>query len=297
MDVAVLLERAVAVRKKLSTTTVPPPYEADALAFPSSYLKGNKDGSEDDQQQQRRHRRGFCNWLIPGKLMIGQYPGQTPEIGGPSAAEVQAHVRSVVQKARVDTFCCLQSEVPCQSDDAAWEAAGGEIFLDPITRRQFPGPFTHYAPLAVQAFQELRDNSETEMGTATGNQYNEKQLELKPTFLHAPIEDLSVPNSQPLLRLLSELLSIMGDDNNHGGVVYLHCWGGRGRAGLVGACLLSLIWPDMTANVILEDCVQRAYETRDGAAEMPPGLSRSPQTETQREFVRTFVGQVHVFTG
>ena len=71
----------------------------------------------------------------------------------------------------------------------------------------------------------------------------------------------------------------------------MHCWGGRGRAGLVGACLLSLIWPRAEADEIL-GLVQSAYDTRAGAALMPAPLQQSPQTEGQRRFVRDFVRAV-----
>ena len=43
-----------------------------------------------------------------------------------------------------------------------------------------------------------------------------------------------------------------------GSALYLHCWGGRGRAGLVGACLLSLLRPELDGAAVL-DTVQRAY--------------------------------------
>merc|ERR1711982_174406 len=56
--------------------------------------------------------RGFCNWLIPGTLMVGQYPGKTPETNGPSQKECEMHLRTMVNHAGVSLFCCLQSEVP-----------------------------------------------------------------------------------------------------------------------------------------------------------------------------------------
>lgn len=42
--------------------------------------------------------------------------------------------------------------------------------------------------------------------------------------------------------------------------VYLHCWGGRGRAGTIGACFLGLAY-GLQAKEALER-VQRAYDTR-----------------------------------
>lgn len=42
--------------------------------------------------------------------------------------------------------------------------------------------------------------------------------------------------------------------------VYAHCWGGRGRAGTLGACLLARIY-GMPADEALQR-VQRAFDTR-----------------------------------
>ena len=76
-----------------------------------------------------------------------------------------------------------------------------------------------------------------------------------------------------------------------GQAVYVHCWGGRGRAGLVGACLLSLLRPELDAESVLQ-CVQTAYDTRAGASAMPGALKRSPQTDAQRQYVKSFVNSV-----
>ena len=82
-------------------------------------------------------------------------------------------------------------------------------------------------------------------------------------YLHCAIEDLSVPRMAELLSLLDQLLSHY---EQGGQAVYVHCWGGRGRAGLVGACLLALLHPGLDAAAVL-DAVQRAYDSRSGAGE------------------------------
>ena len=91
-----------------------------------------------------------------------------------------------------------------------------------------------------------------------------------------------------LLALLDQLLAHY---EQGGQAVYVHCWGGRGRAGVVGACLLSLLQPGFDAPAVLE-AVQSAYDSRSGAGAMPSPLKRSPQTEGQRSFVRSFVSAV-----
>ena len=63
--------------------------------------------------------------------------------------------------------------------------------------------------------------------------------------------------------------------------LYVHCWGGRGRAGTVGAALLALLY-GMSADEALER-VQRAFDTRGD------DNRRSPETEEQRAYVRRFI--------
>ena len=59
----------------------------------------------------------------------------------------------------------------------------------------------------------------------------------------------------------------------------------------MGACLLALLRPGLDAPAVLE-AVQGAYDSRSGAGAMPSPLKRSPQTERQRGFVRSFVSAV-----
>jgi len=107
-----------------------------------------------------------------------------------------------------------------------------------------------------------------------------------PSFLHAPMIDLNTPSSESLLSLLSKILHTMNTEGSS--AVYIHCWGGRGRAGLVGACLVSLIFPELDGKKCL-DWVQKGYDTRDGAKLMPLPLRKSPQTASQRNFVFDFI--------
>lgn len=258
-----LLHKAARVRATLPKNL--PSFDSDDLFFPSAYKKKVKNG--------RSHVRGFCNWLLPGRLMVGQYPGQTPEPDGPTSNEVEEYLSTLVNDAGVNLFCSLQSELPPQDDYEAWNQVGGKIHLpDPRDRRTFPSHFSHYAPTV----------------SAVSNNGNTDRVQ----YLHWPIDDLSIPeDSQSLQGLLGEILTTMVDtdvDGDLGRLVYLHCWGGRGRAGLTAACLVSLLYPELEASRILE-WIQVGYDSRLGAEQMPWGLSRSPQTESQRKFVQDFV--------
>jgi hypothetical protein len=257
--ISYLAKRARKVREKLyGDDASRPPFVLDPSQL--SYSLSTYDMKTDDEIRSQKKKnvvqRGFCNWIIPNKIMIGQYPGMTPETNGPTSNECQLHIQNMVQDAKVTLFCCLQTEVPSQDSDFGWNkgTCGHEVYLEPESlRREFPRPFTRYGPLA-QSFVE-------------------SQL----TFLHHPIEDLSVPTSNDsLLSLLSKLIQHL-EINNHP-MIYLHCWGGRGRAGLVGCCLASLFFPELSSTEIL-DWIQSGYDMRSGAESMHDGLKKSPQTE------------------
>lgn len=104
-----------------------------------------------------------------------------------------------------------------------------------------------------------------------------KRIELN--FLHSPIVDLSVPDADKLRLLLAQLAERI----EAGETLYVHCWGGRGRAGTVGACLLAQLY-GILADEALER-VQRSFDTRKDEGRP------SPETDEQREFVRRFVAE------
>jgi hypothetical protein len=212
-------------------------------------------------------QRGWANWLIEHRLMVGQYPHCQPAVPGPDQADAEAHLELVIS-AGVDCFVCLQAELPPQQDASAWPE-GGVPLANEQDRARWPAPFVRYAPTS--------DAIALAKGRARGNAY-----------LHCPIVDLSTPRMPELLTVLDGLLAHY---EGGGQAAYVHCWGGRGRAGLVSACLLALVRPDLDAPAILE-AVQAAYDTRTGAEAMPAALKRSPQTEPQRKFVRSFVSAV-----
>ena len=244
-DSGSLVRRAAALRRK----DVADFAAAADFAFDSLYTKGDE-------------RRGWSNWLLKERLMLGQYPHCQPAEPGPSAADAQAHLRRVLS-AGVDCFVSLQDELPPQ--DAAWPPEGVRL-TDPAARDSWPAPFVNYAADANQIASELGVDPVT--------------------YLHVPIVDLSVPRSvDPLFVLLDQILAHY---EGGGGSVYIHCWGGRGRAGLVGGCLLALFREELDADAVLST-VQAAYDSRVGAAGMPSQLKRSPQTEAQRRFVRSIV--------
>mmetsp|Transcript_45453 Transcript_45453/g.110527 ORF Transcript_45453/g.110527 Transcript_45453/m.110527 type:complete len:342 (-) Transcript_45453:3417-4442(-) len=280
----------------------PPSMPSQAELFvSSSYIKtkrkrSNRSGgvggviSSSRNANNKNLRRGFCNWIIPGVLMVGQYPGQTPEIDGPTPEDVELHIKTLVanndgsDKIGITLFCSLQTELPPQNDDKSWKKLNGKVYLEDDYNGSFPYWFSHYKPIVHDATAFAGGGGGGGPAANTVNNHVNKNINII-EFLHHPIEDLSVPqDSSSLHSLLLELLTAIIDDRT----IYIHCWGGRGRAGLTASCLLSLIYPELDADSILK-WVQTGYDSRLGSSNMPRALSQSPQTESQRHFVRDFV--------
>lgn len=96
-------------------------------------------------------------------------------------------------------------------------------------------------------------------------------------FYHFPIVDLNIPDTSVLRAALAELQQLL----LRGRRVYLHCWGGRGRAGTIASTLLMQAY-ELEAAEALER-VQRSFSTRCDSVPL------SPETEEQRALVRAFV--------
>lgn len=68
--------------------------------------------------------------------------------------------------------------------------------------------------------------------------------------------------------------------------MYLHCWGGRGRTGLIAACLLGALYGDMDAEQALAR-VQCYYDLRQPLGrDFSAARKLSPETEEQKNQVR-----------
>lgn len=159
---------------------------------------------------------------------------------------------------------CMQKELPPQ-DSGNWPE-DGRLYLAEPGRSKFPNPFVRYRDDALEVFS--RDVN----------------------FVHYPVQDLSTPDCPESFNdLLGDLLDRIGQQDAR---LYVHCWGGRGRAGIVGACLLALLRPELDAQEVLR-ITQTAYDTRPGARTLTGSFARSPQTEEQRAFVADFVTNLH----
>ncbi len=96
------------------------------------------------------------------------------------------------------------------------------------------------------------------------------------TYCHSPIPDVSIPRSrQDMITILNSI----DHATANGHVVYVHCWGGVGRTGMVIGCYL--VRHGMTGEEALAD-VHQLWHTTDKSRTRPS----SPETPAQQEWVR-----------
>ena len=114
----------------------------------------------------------------------------------------------------------------------------------------------------------------------------EAKPEPAPAFITFPIDDLQPASSLQYLATIVEELATRVRNRE---VLYIHCFAGRGRTGLVAACLLGELYEGVTADEALER-VAAYYRLRAGfgvaASRAADGMS--PETEAQRQQVRDF---------
>jgi len=92
-----------------------------------------------------------------------------------------------------------------------------------------------------------------------------------------PIRDFSIPSSETMTAILDAIDKTI----NGGRCVYVHCWGGVGRTGMVVGCYL--VRHGMPNDQALAR-VDQLYKTRPANFRHP----RSPETDEQVEFVRNW---------
>jgi len=102
-----------------------------------------------------------------------------------------------------------------------------------------------------------------EMGKAFG---------LNLTCQRFPIKDLNVPSPPDMNRILNDIDSSLSRDRP----VFVHCWGGRGRTGVVVGCYL------VRAGLSGQEALRKIKDLRQFE---PTGHRPSPETTDQRGLV------------
>jgi protein-tyrosine phosphatase len=98
--------------------------------------------------------------------------------------------------------------------------------------------------------------------------------EVNVNYHRIAIRDFSIPSAEKMTAILD---TIDGAINN-GGCVYVHCWGGVGRTGMVVGCYLVRHGYTNTQAVALVD---RLFKTRPSSSIHP----RSPENDEQVDFI------------
>lgn len=213
----------------------------------------------------------YANWLVPGVLMAGRYPFVEPSrctsrtVGEEQLERIISH--------GIKTFVSLQGEIPHQKDMPLKGVDGFQGYKAPATL--IAAALSD--PPTVEEMNGLRTPYLDKFLPPKKNAPKESRRIIELDFLHYPIVDLSVPTMGQLDGLVDCVIErIQGGD-----VLYLHCWGGRGRAGTVGACVLGKMY-GLSGEEALER-VQRAFDTRND------GGRKSPETGEQHDLVMKYL--------
>mmetsp|Transcript_27430 Transcript_27430/g.46688 ORF Transcript_27430/g.46688 Transcript_27430/m.46688 type:complete len:265 (+) Transcript_27430:202-996(+) len=192
-----------------------------------------------------------AHWVIPGMLMQGGRPQDADEIG------------NIVKEAKCTTFVCLQAECVPETDSALLDDGGVQDWKDD------PMDLPTYGEEVRALFQK------------------EKNID-GPTFLHYGIRDMSTAKS---MEGLTRVVSNLANRIRLGETIYLHCWGGKGRAGLVATCLLLELYPEsLDASSALEYIGELCQlRNMDGDEDVHYA---SPETEEQRAQVQEYYRRV-----
>lgn len=153
------------------------------------------------------------NWVIPGRLMVGAYPGE--------ALDDMEHMRTLrsLLALGIATFVCLQEEYVHRAN----------ISEEDWKRGRFCRPYIFDALALCKEERFAGQNS----------QYPRPE-EL--TLLHVPIRDFDCSNDEVVIQLARVLIWRL----KRGEKIYVHCWGGHGRTGTITAVILGLLY-DLTA--------------------------------------------------
>lgn len=210
------------------------------------------DESNDDYIRRSYSFTNTAHWVIPGILMQG---------GRPTTA---TQIKKIVRNTNCETFVCLQAECIPEQNSILLHDGGVDDWK--------------YNPLMLPAYGN-------ELIHAMNETYSPSP---SPVFLHYGIRDMSTVKSMDGLMCL---VSILANRIKAGETIYLHCYGGKGRAGLVAACLLGELYNDLDAESALEYinslCQLRNMKGQEDGEEDVMSYS-SPETQEQKRQVVEF---------
>mmetsp|Transcript_13996 Transcript_13996/g.17687 ORF Transcript_13996/g.17687 Transcript_13996/m.17687 type:complete len:227 (-) Transcript_13996:200-880(-) len=189
-----------------------------------------------------------ANWIVPRTVMVGESPYM--------ASSVKERMASLCIEGGVTTFVCLQAEVPPQPHDCMDFGGVKDEYEDEVS-----GTLS-YSEVAKQI-----DNIDSNL-----------------KFVYYGICDFEPARS---LQELDILIEDLANRVANGEVLYIHCKGGVGRSGLVGACVLGKLYPELSAEGVLER-IQQCCRTRWSDQNECKNI-HSPETEAQSQQVRDYI--------
>ena len=215
----------------------------------------------DDIRNTHRFTTNTAHWVIPNKLMQGARPGLS------SDTTLQDQVHTIVKEAGCNTFVCAQAECLPEEGSILLDTDGG-------VRKSQPKDLPPYASQVVSVMNEKGD------GSGTSN---------KPTFLYYGI--IGMKTAKSIDSLSNAVHDIANRIKNNGETVYIHCGGGVGRAGLLTACVLGLLYDDLDAESALEYTTAFCQVRNMKGTEEEVHYS-SPETDEQKDQVREFYKKI-----
>ena len=221
---------------------------ADMSAENHAYARAMPPLPRDDAIRKVRYQgpTDESNWVIPGILMAGAYP---------AAQEDNVHypiIESILSLG-ITTFVCLQAEYEHDPNIPEF-----------MWRQGYK--------LRTYIFDALRilRAAEKDPTKKIGQMCAPSKLD----FRHVPIVDCSTTNDSIVLELARDIIVRLQRGEN----IYVHCWGGHGRAGTVVSIVLGLMY-NLHPDEALRRC-QQFHDTRRAPLGVP-----SPQTLAQRQQV------------
>lgn len=195
----------------------------------------------------------YANWVIPGKLMCGPYPGYDGWNFG-TLESAKAHLRGLLDDG-IDTFVCLQEELALVDQ--------GQSHVH---------------------FPKFENYKETLRGMLTAAEF------AKITFLYMPMRDQTAPGDYK--KFVGDIKQIC-DGLMQGRRVYVHCAGGHGRTGVYVCGILLAIYKNVPSAFdadFIMTYVQFAHDKRRimDARNAALLVVQTPNTSAQRDFVRQF---------
>lgn len=213
-----------------------------------------------------RQSHGFsatAHWVIPNILMQGGRPGFGIDTNTTTLLD---QVRTIVNDGGCRTFVCAQAECLPEEGSVLLDEDGG-------TRKSEPKDLPSYANHVVSVMNEI---GEKEGPT--------------PAFLYYGIIGMQTAKSTDSL---SNAVIELSTRIKSGETIYIHCGGGVGRAGLLSACLLGVLYDDLDADAALE-YTTGFCQLRNLKGQKELVHYSSPETEGQKEQVREFFRKIRM---